>query len=282
MSQLAILDIESTGLEDDDEPISIAVLLVRTNDTALGEVVASWYGEQQPSKEISYEAHRVNGFSEEMLRGKQFDLCSLRAILDNADILASHNARFDARMLNKVLPGFLSKSWRCTANQVSNLPGFENNSLDAVCSYFKIEREFPHNSLSDCKALWSALNRHTGKTSRSKTYLRHLLDADRWMVFPKRDLFLTLDSPEGIIFKSIEQRELLACSVGTLIRLWTTDQLDVVIGYAMLRGYCGGQGEVFRFKKKDNPQFSRFDIQTTYFEVVSYSENGLVVSRSHT
>lgn len=267
--KVAVIDCETTGLTDSDEPITVGVVLTELNSVKVAEPIEIWYGEREPQAPISFDAHLVHGISIKALKGKAIDKSNLEAILRRADIVVAHNARFDARMLNKLVP-CLDMSWRCSLRQLRSFPDFGGANLDRICSSFSINRPVPHNALSDSEALLSAINMRTGKTTRSKTYIARLVELPAWPVFPTREPFLTLESTDGIVFSSIEEKVLLEAPVGTDVRLWSNDNIDFVVGYARMNGYCGSQGEMFRFKKSDNPEISARVGKGVFYEVLAY------------
>lgn len=173
-THVAVVDTESTGIEPTDEPISIGIVLAKVDEKGHGEPIAEWYGEQHPSVPIHPEAHKVHGRTAESLQGRVFDLDGLRTFLDRADVLVAHNSRFDAQMLEKVIPGVSRRNWRCSLRQWS-WPTLGSRKLDAVCAHFGIARPEVHDALADARALFQALMQRTGKTERSRTYLHKLL-----------------------------------------------------------------------------------------------------------
>jgi DNA polymerase III, epsilon subunit and related 3''-5'' exonucleases len=278
--RLAIIDCETTGIEDDDEPISLGVVVVELGADGVGYPQARIYQEREPSIAISPDAELVHGLTSFALHGKSFDKSIILETMADTECVVSHNARFDARMLAKVLPEALSWSWRCTLKQ---RPFFDvpQGSLQAICERFGISRPSVHNALSDAEALLQALNQRPGKTTRSKTYLQRVVASPRWPVFATRDPFLALNSSDNILFSSLSEKVLLECQPGTQIRLWTHQGIDFVVGYARINGYCGGQGECFRFSKRDNPHIvAKLESGQEYI-VQDISDSGVLISPAH-
>lgn len=278
--KFAVVDCETTGLEDHDQPISIGVLLGAADPTGVGVALESWYGEQAPSVRMSAEAEMIHGIAPSQLAGQQFNITVLQNILNRADLIISHNARFDARMIGKVLPDIVSKSWRCSLNQTS-CAEFQKQSLDNICAHFSIKRPYPHDALSDCEALLEALSTRTGSTLRSKTYLQRTLAAPRWPVFLKKDPFLALNSTDNIVFSAVNDSVLMECPIGTPIRIWTNPNIDFVVGYARINSYAGGQGESFRFNKADNPEIVATLSNETEYVVEGYKGSSILITRAH-
>lgn len=179
---VAIVDTETTGLSDRDEPISIGVVLAEVDLPKGGVIreVDAYYGTRQPRVEIDPRAAAVHGLTLESIRGTDFDLPRLRALIAKADYVVAHHCAFDARMLRKVLPELDNKRWRCSVRQIwwSDFVPVANEKLDTICTHFQIARPNPHNALDDCRALLDALSRRTGTTNRSRTFLGAALAKD--------------------------------------------------------------------------------------------------------
>lgn len=175
---VAIIDTESTGLAAIDEPISIGIILLEIT-VAKGELIKEigrYYGEQEPTVEINPEASAVNGFTIDKLRNKKFDISEIKNLIDKADILIAHNAKFDYRMVWKIYEGSAQKIWACSIYSLKFYwSEFLNKKLNTLCEAFNIERKSPHNALSDCEALLELLLQKPGSGKYSATYLGYLI-----------------------------------------------------------------------------------------------------------
>ncbi len=276
--RLAIVDCQTTGLEDDDEPISLGVVVVTIAANGVGEVQVRLHQEREPSVPISLGAELIHGITKSTLEGKSFDTTSINDALAGTECVVSHNARFDARMLMKILPDALNWNWRCTLRQCPFRDVYEY-SLDDICDHFGISRPPNHNALSNAEALLCALNHRRGKTIRSKTYLQTIVEYPRLPVFSKKDPLLALNSSDNILFRSVSDRTLLECYPGGRIRLWTHPGIDFVVGYA--QGYSGGQGECFRFSKLDNPHVVIGLQSGQEYVIQDISDSGVLISPAH-
>ena len=272
-----IIDCETTGVEDDDEPISIGAILCGYTHTRNGEALERYYSEQQPSRDISSQAQAIHGLTEPQLLGKVFDTETLSRLIDTAEIVLAHNARFDARMLCKEFPHILNKSWRCTFNQLAYPYEAHRQSLDSLCRLTGMERVTPHNALRDCESLLGALNKRLGKTTRSSTLLGRVISEPAWPVFSKRHPMIRLESTNHILFSQINEPRLLECVASSPIRLWTKDHLDIVVGYCHYGQYHGRQGEVFRFLKADNAHVCHNMVEGDDYSVKSFNDNKIVI-----
>lgn len=177
-AKIVILDTETTGLDNQDELISVAAVVfeVELPSGKMLKEIECFYGLREPSVLINPEAQKIHGISMEQLRGKSLDITSLKRIVESVDVLIAHNAQFDRRMLMKLLPGIENEVWGCSMLALRDhwveLP---NKSLETICQALEVSRAKPHNALSDCRALSEVLFKHSGQTKRSRTYMGHLV-----------------------------------------------------------------------------------------------------------
>jgi DNA polymerase III subunit epsilon len=98
--KVAIVDTETTGLEYDDQAVSVGVVLVEIampKGTLVREI-DSYYGLREPTVRISDGARAVHGLSDDDLAGEALDMVKLRELVKSADVLVAHNAQFDSRI----------------------------------------------------------------------------------------------------------------------------------------------------------------------------------------
>ena len=179
--RVAIVDCETTGLFEQDEPIAIAVIVVDVDSKGNATPVATWSGKQYPKVDIHPMAAKVHGLTKASLKGLSFDLMAFEAAIAGVSCYVAHNAAFDARMIGKAAPKIINAEWRCSYRQWA-WPPLGNSKLDTVCAHFGIERPNTHDAMSDAEALLQALMRKSGKTDRSMTYLGKLLAKDAYGV----------------------------------------------------------------------------------------------------
>lgn len=173
IANVLFVDTETTGVSENDEPISIAAVLTEVNihTGLITNEVATYYGLREPFCQISQGAFSVHGITKASLKGKEFDIRELYSMFSVASVIVAHNAKFDKRMLR-----FLndeSHNWGCSCWDVDWPIEIGGRSLTAICEYFSIEKEFPHNALSDTRAMMAALQQ---KNHIDQTYLKLLLN----------------------------------------------------------------------------------------------------------
>lgn len=181
---ICVIDTETTGLDQRDEPVSVAVVLLEIEPIKgkLIREVDAYHGLREPNVPIHPKAQAVHGMSLEHLRGASFDMQKLRKIVDSADIFVAHNAPFDRRMISKIVPGLMQAKWVCSINSLRWLwkeVSPKGASLDAICELLEVDRPSPHDAMADCRALIEVLSTHTGVTEKSKTYFASAISS-RW------------------------------------------------------------------------------------------------------
>ncbi|PEH65966.1 DNA polymerase III subunit epsilon [Burkholderia ambifaria] len=175
--KVAIIDTETTGVAAHDEPISIGILLVEIEPGSgvLVQEIGRYHGLREPCVPIHPKAQAVHGMTAADLSGKVLDLAWITSLINEADVLIAHNAQFDARMLAVVCDAGSAKSWRCSLQQFPWPAAVGRKKLDSVCEFYGVVKQLRHDALGDCQALLAVLLIHTGKTTRSRTYLALLL-----------------------------------------------------------------------------------------------------------
>lgn len=243
--RIAIIDCETTGLDNHDLPISIAVVVVAIDQKGCGAIVDEWYGEQEPTVSISDSAYAVHGRTLASLAGKAFDLESLSKTMAGCTVAIAHNATFDAAMIAKAWPGIRSLEWRCSLEQWP-FPPMEGRSLDTACRFFGIQRNIPHDAMADAKALLEALNRE--REGFGETHLQSLLKLEPYVdasdssetqkveviaaAFHARKLILSPPVDPSVRILRIswyDESSLACCEIGTSFSL--TLLLNLIVAY---------------------------------------------------
>ncbi len=122
LRQAIFLDTETTGLEDEDEVIELALLPFEyERDTGVITAVhvdRAIAALRQPSTLITPESSAIHGITNEDVAGKSIDAAQLATLLDDAQLLIAHNAAFDRPMVEKLWPAFEAKHWACSLADV--------------------------------------------------------------------------------------------------------------------------------------------------------------------
>lgn len=186
------LDSETTGLGKNDEPISLGMVLCTVDPNsgrAIGEV-AVYEGLRKPSVPIHPAARNVHGIQDHALEGLDFEHETVRSLINQADVIISHNAAFDGRMLVKLYPEITRKPWRCSWRQWPWSSKTQGRKLENAAELCGVQNTASHQALADAKTLWQCLQAATGKTTRSRVYLHKLLAAPAFQL----DYYIAQDS----------------------------------------------------------------------------------------
>lgn len=159
--KVLIVDTETTGLEfDSSEVIELgAIALEVDRDTgAIGAVLGSYGGLEQPSIPIPPESTAIHGITDEMVRGQQFDEEAFRQLCEGTQLFVAHNAAFDKPFVLERFPWLEGSIWACTFKELPlDEEGYSGKKLEYLlsdCGYF----HGAHRAVEDCNALAHVLN----------------------------------------------------------------------------------------------------------------------------
>ena len=154
-----IVDVETTGLDHQrDEVIEIGMVsFVYDAASKIGPVIGSLSLLREPSVEITPEITKLTGITAEMVAGQVPDLDAVRALLEPADLVIAHNAKFDRNFCERLHEGFVHKPWACSVAEVrwADL-GYEGSKLGYLVNqsgWF----HHGHRAVDDCHALLEVL-----------------------------------------------------------------------------------------------------------------------------
>lgn len=128
---LALVDVETSSLDPADGAIiELAILLVWVDEA--GEVLAHlgpWCWLNDPGAPLPREITRLTGLKGADLTGRAIDDEAASRLLDRADLILAHNARFDVSWIDQRYPEHRDKPWACSMADVDWAElGFEGRS----------------------------------------------------------------------------------------------------------------------------------------------------------
>ena len=161
----AVVDVETTGLEFSRERvIEIGVRTFRFQRSS-GQLLVldeSYEGLQDPGKPLSPEISLLTGLKDEDLKGKTTDWKKVRALLESAEIIIAHNAKFDRPFIEMEIGEKLEKIWACTLKQIPwSQKGFGVAKLDILSAYHGYFTD-AHRALNDVDALLHLVSMEDG------------------------------------------------------------------------------------------------------------------------
>jgi DNA polymerase-3 subunit epsilon len=174
-----IVDTETTGLNHrKDEIIEIGAVAFTFDDQGrLGDVTGVYGGLRQPTVLIPKEITRLTGITNEMVAGQVIDVGQLRALIEPADLVIAHNARFDRPFCEAFSPVFAGKAWACSVSEIDWASrGFEGTKLGYLIGQAGYFHE-GHRAADDCFALLEVLAQ--GGAELGRTPFAELCEASR-------------------------------------------------------------------------------------------------------
>lgn len=150
--KLVFFDLETTGLNRDDEVIEIGA--IKVVDT---EIVGTFSTLVKPSKPLPRFITNLTGITQEDVNGAQdgnYVRKTFKSFIEDA-ILVAHNASFDKLFLEKFL-GETVKNSVIDTLELSRLafPEFSSHSLESLVSVLNIKKEKSHRAYNDAMMLY--------------------------------------------------------------------------------------------------------------------------------
>jgi DNA polymerase III subunit epsilon len=150
---LLIIDTETTGLAQDDEIVEFAGLLLHRSGSRLRQV-AAYEGLREPGCTINPRAEAAHGLSMAKLRGRRLDMPRITDLFTRADFVIAHNAGFDRRFVQSLVPESRTCRWLCSCRGIAwKSHGLPNGKLQDLLAHHGIDPGRAHRAMSDVVAL---------------------------------------------------------------------------------------------------------------------------------
>lgn len=179
-----ILDTETTGKTPGNDRIIELGMVRFTFDKRTGEpheVLGTFNSLEDPGIPIDPAASRVNGITDDMVKGQKIDDEAVHRFLEGVDIVIAHNASFDRDFCERRDPVFKKLAWACSRAQIDwEAEKIGGQKLD----YIAFRQGFfydAHRAEMDCLALLHVLAQKLPVSG--ETGLKKILD-----VYRRRDL----------------------------------------------------------------------------------------------
>ena len=150
------VDVETTGLDCHKDriiqfsgvPFHYAPLTGQIYDVGLPLTYL-----EDPAVEITPDITALTNITPEQVQGRRIDDEAVKALVNSAEIVIAHNAKFDRCFLERRLPIFATKAWACSLSDVAWPMGAGSTKLEFLlykhCGVFFSA----HTAEADCLAL---------------------------------------------------------------------------------------------------------------------------------
>jgi DNA polymerase-3 subunit epsilon len=148
------VDTECTGLDPETEKvIELALVPFEYDDEGrIYRVLPAYNAFQDPGCPIPPFITRLTGITDAMVAGQAIELDAVARLLQEADLVIAHNARFDRPFLEQLHRDFEDIPWACSIADVNwNEEGFEGVKLDYLAYKHGFFYE-GHRATVDCQA----------------------------------------------------------------------------------------------------------------------------------
>lgn len=156
-----VLDTETTGRDPETDHIIELGLVSFAYNRLTGEIYSAlecFNAMEDPGVPIPEDATRINGITDEMVKGKRIDDAEVQLTVEMADLVIAHNAGFDRKFCEKRFPFFRDKAWACSMTQMDwSAAGISSTKQEFIAYRMGFFYD-AHRAQSDCLALLRALN----------------------------------------------------------------------------------------------------------------------------
>lgn len=168
------LDVETTGLKDDDEITELCMHPFDFDtDGRVLDLYTPLHSYNEPRhKEITPAITEITGITLEMVKGHRLPVEEIETLLDRTQLVVAHNAVFDRPHMERVSKKFEGVCWGCSMEQIPWK--VRSRKLENILASMGLFYD-AHNAASDCYAGIRALV----EPIDDKSALSHLLEASR-------------------------------------------------------------------------------------------------------
>jgi DNA polymerase-3 subunit epsilon len=161
-----ILDTETTGLDwaaDKIIELGLVVFEYERGTGAIGRVLGSYDGLEDPGMAIPPASTAVHGITDEMVTGQRLDDAAIARLMEGVAVVIAHNAGFDRKFVEGRLPRFADLPWGCSFKELPwDVAGIGSAKLEYLAYQYGFFYE-GHRAEIDCRALLEILRRPLGR-----------------------------------------------------------------------------------------------------------------------
>jgi len=166
VSRGLIIDVETTGLNPRRDEIVELAAIPFDYSPALDRVTehpGAYVGFREPSIRIDPRATNIHGITNAMVAGAVLHDDSVLALLNSADFVVAHHARFDYGFVVPVYPLAARRPWLCSLRQIDwARHGYYLRALGALAAAHHIPVPSAHRAEGDCRTLLRLLAARSG------------------------------------------------------------------------------------------------------------------------
>lgn len=159
--KVAILDTETTGLDQTTDRIIELGILVAEVDRCTGklvQIIDRIDALEDPGIPIPANSTAVNGITNTMVAGHHIDDEQVKGLIEDVELVIAHNAGFDRPFVESRIPAFIEKAWACSLKDIDwHAAGISSGKLEYLAYFFGFHFN-AHRALVDCRALLQVLN----------------------------------------------------------------------------------------------------------------------------
>ena len=155
-TKICFLDLETTGLNVQNCKIIEFAAKLTAIDNVSGEllgIVDEYQSFNDPEEIIDPVITRITGIDNSTVEGHSIDWESVSRLLDNADIIVAHNARFDRGVMDRLFPLSQEKVWLCSMKDINWMErGLNKLAQEILCIWHGFYYD-SHRAMFDVDAL---------------------------------------------------------------------------------------------------------------------------------
>jgi DNA polymerase-3 subunit epsilon len=199
------IDVETTGLSPyNDEIVELCIVLFaydRDSGQVMG-IVDEYTGLREPSCPIPQAASRIHGITKRQVKGMQLDDQKIISMIEKADYLVAHNAKFDSGFVCKIFKIADLKQWYCSMNGIDwKGHGFSSKGLQNLLRDHNIDATQAHRAEDDVKNAILLLSQYG---DNGEPYLKQLIKKATKRRVKKNDSQTSTIKPEKAVKKTPE------------------------------------------------------------------------------
>ena len=166
---IAFLDTETTGIDRrNDKIIELAIKVVQFEQSTgkiinINQIYESF---NDPGEDIGQDISMLTGIDNVMVEGNFIKWVLVDELLENTNLIVSHNAGFDRAFIDRYSSVSQNKIWSCSINDINWLErGFSSSKQELLCYWHGFYFD-AHRAMNDVDALINLLTHKSYKKNK--------------------------------------------------------------------------------------------------------------------